>query len=186
MFGTRKPFFRAAGTMILQSCQPVSMYCSLHCGESPAPLPAGARDFLRNQTLGIHQKSIILSGLLELLELTWAQLIQSSGPHAALSIISAWGMAGVRVPWAAARNEFLWGFRSPGQQPAVRARLQTLLCCGGGVSQNSLLTCQLYGLVSAILLKDSFALPVLVVAVNSPASCCHRADVFSLCWEILL
>ena len=51
MLGTRKPFFRAAGTMILQSCQPVSMHCDLHHGESPSPLPTGATDLLGNGIL---------------------------------------------------------------------------------------------------------------------------------------
>ena len=51
MLGTRKPFFRAAGTMILQSCQPVSMHCDLHHGESPCPLPMGATDLLGNGIL---------------------------------------------------------------------------------------------------------------------------------------
>lgn len=78
------------------------------------------------------------------------------------------------------------GYRSPGQQPAVRARLPTPLCRGGGVSQNSLLTHQLYGMVSTILLKDCFTLLVLVVTVSPPASCCRRPDVFSLRWEIFL
>lgn len=107
MFGTRKPFHRAAGTMILQSCQSVSMHRDLHRGESPSPLPTGATDLVGNGILQTLVKKVIVpSGLLELLELTWAQLIQLPGPHAALSIISAWGMAGDRVPWAAARDMF--------------------------------------------------------------------------------
>lgn len=83
-------------------------------------------------------------------------------------------------------DEVLRGCRSPGQHPAVRARLLMPLCRGGGVSQNRFLTHQLYGMVSAILPKVCFALQVLVVAVSPPASCCHRPDVFSLCWEIVL
>lgn len=34
IFGTRKPFYRAVGVMILQSCQPVSMHSGLHHGEA--------------------------------------------------------------------------------------------------------------------------------------------------------
>lgn len=33
-FGTRKPFFRAAGAMIPQSCQPVGTHCDLHLGKA--------------------------------------------------------------------------------------------------------------------------------------------------------
>lgn len=51
---------------------------------------------------------------------------------------------------------FSRGCRSPGQQPAVRPRQLMPLCRGGELSQNSLQTCQFYGVVSSVLLKDLF------------------------------
>lgn len=72
--------------------------------------------------------------------------------------------------------------RSPGQQPAVRARLLVPLCHAGGLSQSSLLTHQLYGMVSAVLLKACFTLPVPVVAVSPPCKLRPQARCF---WRVL-
>ena len=54
--------------------------------------------------MNTYQKGVVSPGLLELPELTRAQLIQLPGRHIALSIISACGTAGDCVPWAAARD----------------------------------------------------------------------------------
>lgn len=159
----------------------------------PTSIAQGCNRFARERDLtNTYPKGVVPSGLLELLELTRARSIQSPRPHAALCTMSAWGLAGDHVPWAAARDLFSgrWVFAgfagSPGHQPGVRARLLMPLCPGRGLSQSSVLTHHFYGVVSATSPKDCYALPTLVVAVSSPASYCHGPDVFNLCWEIFL
>lgn len=113
----------------------------------PTSIAQGCNRFARERDLtNTYPKGVVPSGLLELLELTRARSIQSPRPHAALCTMSAWGLAGDHVPWAAARDLFSgrWVFAgfagSPGHQPGVRARLLMPLCPGGGLSQSSVLT----------------------------------------------